>query len=213
MCLYRYQGFAKRYNPSDKADNSVPQFCRRVYCTCVLCECEGGARVSEGEKVQSSACLSGHPIQHREKPSIQHGLPTPPSKLPSNSTWPEWTCWHSSTAAPPLPTPIPPLLSAGLCLLFSFILFLIPSILLSSLHICAFPFPSLFPSSISACHGTYHHLFLSLHTMFTLQFTQWKTFSAFFSTLLLSSYTVLLCHLLSSLRTTPFILWLINQSA
>lgn len=57
--------------------------------------------------MQSSACLSGHTIQHREKPFIQHSLPTPPSKLPGNSVWPEWTRWHGSTALAAPHTPLP----------------------------------------------------------------------------------------------------------
>lgn len=53
--------------------------------------------------MQSSACLSGHAIQHREKPFIQQSLPTPASKLPSNSVRAEWTRWQGSAAlSPPL---------------------------------------------------------------------------------------------------------------
>lgn len=64
---------------------------------------KGGEWVSEGEKMQSSACLSGHAIQHREKPFIQQSLPTPASKLPSNSVRAEWTRWQGSAAlSPPL---------------------------------------------------------------------------------------------------------------
>lgn len=62
---------------------------------------KGGEWVSEGEKMQSSACLSGHAIQHREKPFIQQSLPTPASKLPSNSVRAEWTRWQGSAALSP----------------------------------------------------------------------------------------------------------------
>lgn len=75
-------------------------------CVCVCAE-RGRKGDSEREKVQSSACLSGHTIQHREEPFMQHSLPTPPSKLPSNSVWSEWTRWHGSTTSPPPPhTPL-----------------------------------------------------------------------------------------------------------
>lgn len=100
--------------------------------------------------MQSSACLSGHTIQHREKPFIQHSLPNPPSKLPSNSVRPEWTRWHGSTALP-LSTPPPPhtfsALSRTLFVLHSFLHFFILSILLSSLNIQAFPFSCFLPCS------------------------------------------------------------------
>lgn len=90
---------------------------------CRACECEGGGRVSEGEKMQSSACLSGHTIQHREKPFIQHSLPILPSKLPSNSVRPQLTRWHGSIAWPPPPPPpislSSPLLSPRPCLFFT----------------------------------------------------------------------------------------------
>ncbi len=73
-----------------------------LMCPVCVCVCEGGRTgESEGEKMQSSACLSGHTIQHREKPFIQHSLPTPPMKLPSNSVRPEWTRWHGSVAIRP----------------------------------------------------------------------------------------------------------------
>lgn len=77
--------------------------------------------------MQSSACLSGHTIQHREKPFIQHSLPTPPSKLPSNSVLAEWTHWHGSTKFP-LPSLSLPLSDELLFVLHSFFLFLMLSI-------------------------------------------------------------------------------------
>lgn len=76
---------------------------------------KGGEWVSEGEKMQSSACLSGHAIQHREKPFIQQSLPTPASKLPSNSVRAEWTRWQGSAALSPPST----LFSPRTCLFFT----------------------------------------------------------------------------------------------
>lgn len=122
---------AKRYKPSEKA-LFLPVCVADVSCVSAV---RGRMGESEGEKMQSSACLSGHTIQHREKPFIQHSPPTPPSKLPSNSGWlSEWTRWHGSnhttTPHPLTPTPNPPLVSAlsqTLFVLHSFLLFLIPA--------------------------------------------------------------------------------------
>lgn len=117
-----------------------------------VCVCaESRERTSEGKKVQSSACLSGHAIQHREKPFIQHSLPAPPSKLPSNSARPEWTCWHGSPAlgSPPSLCCRPDCLFSTASSSFSFCPSCPPS---STLHICAFsPYSleTLLPSSSS----------------------------------------------------------------
>lgn len=98
------EGPAWRGKPGEEDDISGPYFiCQSVFLLCPMCVClcessEGKNGCERGGKMQSSACLSGHTIQRREKPFIQHSLPTPPSKLPSNSLWPEWTRWHGSTA-------------------------------------------------------------------------------------------------------------------
>lgn len=110
-------------------------FCPGVNYKCALmcvCEYEGGERVSEAEKPHSSACLSGQAIQHREKLFIQHRLPTPPSKLPSNSVGPELTRWHGSITRSP-----PPFCPPQLCLFFtSFSSFSFCLSLLSSSNLC-----------------------------------------------------------------------------
>lgn len=77
--------------------------CVDVSCVCV-CVFRGEWVSERGEKMQSSACLSGYTIQHREKLFIQHSLPTPTSKLPSNSEQPEWTGWHGGSTPPFIPT-------------------------------------------------------------------------------------------------------------
>lgn len=105
----------KDTTPATKADNSVPRFVPNVLLYVSAEGWEGGERGGgEREKMQSSACLSGHTIQHREKPFIQHSLPTTPSKLPSNSerAWMDSLAWqHRATASLPPPHPPTPLCS------------------------------------------------------------------------------------------------------
>ena len=145
----------KRYNPGDKSRQLCASFCPACF---TVCECRevGGGRTGEsegGEKMQSSACLSGHTIQHREKPFIQHSLPTTPSKLPSNSerAWMDSLAWqHRATASLHPTLHPPPLLSAGLCLFFA---------ASSSFSFCPSsspPWTSLlhFLHAFSACHRT-----------------------------------------------------------
>lgn len=207
---------------------------------CCVCEREGGGGGENGSargRKCSSACLSGHTIQHREKPFIQHSLPTPPSKLPSNSVLPEWTRWHGKHSADPPP---PLLLSDGLCLFFTaFSSF--SFCLSSSLHSTAVLTPPAFSSPLlcsdfclSSCHGTFQHSSLqccpiissslySFHfrVMLLLLYSEVEPsilsieegFFFFFSYLPCSSYPTLLIRLPSSFNTTPFILLLINLSA
>lgn len=90
----------KTTSPSPRAflsSQSVLVLCPECVCVCVAGE-RTGASERWGGEMPSSACLSGHTIQRREKPFIQHSLPTPPSELPSNSVWAEWTRWHGSSA-------------------------------------------------------------------------------------------------------------------
>lgn len=124
--------------------------------------------------MQSSACSSGHTIQHREKPFIQQSRPTPPSKLPSNSVRPEWTRWHSS-AAPPIPSHPPCRSQPRQCLFFtassSFFpkqpYFSISSLLPAS---CSFFFVvpvtlcNLMPAYILLCKGARPSLYFTIST-------------------------------------------------
>lgn len=100
-CLCRIRSFS-----CEQSWKLCLRFSEGILYVCIDAPCvsaKGGEWVSEGEKMQSSACLSGHAIQHREKPFIQQSLPTPASKLPSNSVRAEWTRWQGSAAlSPPL---------------------------------------------------------------------------------------------------------------
>lgn len=131
--------------------------------------------------MQSSACLSGLTIQHREEPFIHAGLPNPPSKLPSNSLLPEWTRWQ--------PTPLL-LFYISLCLFCtaSSSSSFCPSSSPQATSVQTIPF-SFFSSSLEslATFDLLHHLVL-LFTFSvaccstlkcTIHFVQWKTFFQF----------------------------------
>lgn len=142
-CLCRIRSFS-----CEQSWKLCLRFSEGILYVCIDAPCvsaKGGEWVSEGEKMQSSACLSGHAIQHREKPFIQQSLPTPASKLPSNSVRAEWTRWQGSAALSPPYSVLTP----NMFVFYSFLLFLIlppktSALLLFLLcfHSCSFPFMS-----------------------------------------------------------------------
>lgn len=156
-------------NPERKTTSlGLVFFYQSVFLLCPMCVClcessEGKNGCERGGKMQSSACLSGHTIQRREKPFIQHSLPTPPSKLPSNSLWPEWTRWHGSTALTSHRNTHTH--AHTLCLSSPASYILILSIILSPLSICPLLVVLEPPLSLSACHPLqlcpYHTLWRS----------------------------------------------------
>lgn len=134
----------------NKADNCILRVCG----ACVLMRHVrmGGG---EGEKLQSSACLSGHTIQHRERSPLFSSLPTP-LKLPSNSAPTEWTGWHDSADFPSHPrSPSSP----GHCLFFS---------ARSSFEFCTSSSPTLM--SIASPLSELFAVWLSSHFVLSLRF-------------------------------------------